>query len=83
MNQRIRAIVEEARKLTPVEQLELLELLQIELDGEAGEGTPAEIEAAWIEVAQRRMEAADRDEARFVDFDEALAKARAKKTRQT
>ena len=78
MNQRIKAIVEEARKLTPEEQDELLDLLQIELHGEAGEGTPEEIEAAWLEVAQQRMDAADRGEATFIPAADVMAELRAR-----
>jgi putative addiction module component (TIGR02574 family) len=73
MNDRIRNLVEEARKLTPEERLELVGLLEADL---ADEGTPEEIEAAWVEEVERRIAAAERGEATFVDADEVLARMR-------
>ena len=73
MNDRIRNIVEEARKLTPEERLELVGLLEADL---ADAGTPEEIEAAWVEEVERRIAAAERGEATFVDADEVLARMR-------
>ena len=78
MNKRVTAIVEEARKLTHEERLELLDLMHIEIAcDEAAEGTPEEIEVSWVEEVERRIEKADRGETTFVDFDEVMAKARA------
>jgi hypothetical protein len=76
MNERVRAIVEEARKLTPEERLELFDLLEAEFAGDQGDGTPEEIQAAWLEEVQRRIAEAERGETTFVDFDEAMATAR-------
>jgi len=76
MNDRVRAIVEEARKLTPQERLELFDLLEVEFSGDEGDGTPEEIEAAWLEEVERRAEKAERGETVFVEFDEAMARAR-------
>lgn len=69
MNDRVRAIVEETRKLTSEERRELVNLLEAEL---ADEGTPEEIEAAWMEEVERRVTAAERGETTFVDADEVL-----------
>lgn len=60
MNKRVAAIVEEARKLTPEERWELVDRLLAE--SEASEGTPAEIDAAWIEECERRVAAHERGE---------------------
>ena len=74
MNTRVDTIVEEARKLTPEEQRELLtKLLELE-EGEA-DGTPEEIEAAWLEEVKRRIEKAEKGETTFSDLDDVLAKA--------
>ncbi len=70
MNDRVRAIVEQARQLTPEERLEA------EFPGEAGDGTPEEIEAAWLQEVARRAARADAGETIFVDAAEVPAKAR-------
>jgi hypothetical protein len=75
MNDRVRAIVEEARKLTPEERLELFDLLEVEFPG-GGDGTPEEIEAAWLKEVERRIAAAERGEAVFIDAEEVIAEAR-------
>ncbi len=76
MNDRVRAIIEEARKLSPQERVELVELLEAEFAGEESEGTPEEIEAAWLEEVERRIAAAERGETTFVDAEEVLARMR-------
>jgi hypothetical protein len=76
MNDRVRAIIEEARKLTPEERLELVDLLEAEVTGQKSEGTPEEIEAAWLEEVERRMAAAERGETTFVDAQEVLTRMR-------
>ena len=76
MNDRVRAIIEEARKLTPQERLELVDLLEAEFTGEESEGTPEEVEAAWLEEVERRIAAAERGEATFVNAEEVLARMR-------
>jgi uncharacterized membrane protein YdbT with pleckstrin-like domain len=75
MNDRIRTIVEEARKLTPEERSDLFDALELEFARE-GDGTPEEIEAAWLEEVERRIAKAERGETTFVEFDEAMARAR-------
>jgi putative addiction module component (TIGR02574 family) len=73
MNDRVHAIAEEARKLTSQERRELVDLLEAEL---TDEGTPEEIEAAWVEEVERRIAAAERGETTFVDADEVLTRMR-------
>jgi hypothetical protein len=76
MNGRVRAIVEQARKLTLEERLELFDLLEAEFPG-GSEGTPEEIEAAWLEEVERRIAVeAERGEAVFFDAEEVFAEAR-------
>jgi hypothetical protein len=75
MNRRVRAIVEEARKLTPRERLELFDLLDVEFAGDEGDGTPAEVEAAWLDEVERRIARAERGETTAVAFNAAMAKA--------
>ena len=76
MNDRVHAIVEEARKLTPQERLELFDLLEAAFVGDEGDGSPAEIEAAWLEEAERRVARAERGETVPVSYEEAMARAR-------
>lgn len=62
MNKRVTSIIEEARKLSPEEREELLLRLALEFEDEGSEGTPEEIEAAWIEEVERRVDAFERGE---------------------
>ncbi|MDZ4842477.1 MAG: addiction module protein [Hyphomicrobium aestuarii] len=62
MNQRVELIVEETRKLSEAERAELFERLATEFDGEPADGTPEEIEAAWLEEVERRAAAFERGE---------------------
>ena len=83
MNKRFTAIVEEARKLTHEEKRELIDLLHIELsDDEASEGTPEEIEAAWVEEIARRVAKAERGESTFKSADEVFAEIRQRLSRK-
>ncbi len=75
MNERVRAIVEETRKLSPEERLELFGLLEVEFSREQ-DGTPEEIEAAWIEEVERRIAEAEREGTQFLDFEEVMTRAR-------
>jgi putative addiction module component (TIGR02574 family) len=78
MNKRVTAIVEEARKLTHEERLDLLDLLHNEIAGdEAAEGTPEEIEAAWVEELERRIERHERGETTSITHEELIVKLRA------
>ena len=77
MNQRVKALVDEARKLTPEERWQLLnELTSVVTDDEPVDGTPDEIEAAWMDEVERRIAARERGETQLVDFEASLANAR-------
>ena len=76
MNTRVTSIIEDARKLTPEEREELLLRLQHEFDDDAAEGTPAEIEAAWVEEVERRIAAFERVETTSVSHEVVMADLR-------
>jgi len=76
MNDRVRAIVEEARKLTPQERLELFDLLEATFVGDEGDGTPEEVEAAWLKEVEERIARVGRGESVSVDYEEVMARAR-------
>jgi hypothetical protein len=65
MNDRVRAIVAEARKLTPQERRELFDLLEVTFIGDTGDGTP---ERDRGRVAQRGRGAHCETRARPVEF---------------
>lgn len=56
MNDRMRAIVEEARKLAPEERRELFDLLEAEFAVDEGDRSPEVIEAAWLEEVEQSMQ---------------------------
>jgi len=76
MNERVRAIIEEARKLTPEERRELFDLLEATFAGDEGDGAPEAIEAAWLEEVEDRIASVERGESVLVDYEEAMARAR-------
>jgi hypothetical protein len=76
MNSRVHAIAEEARKLPSEERMELLDLLDAAFAEDGGDGTPQEVEAAWLDEVERRAAQAERGETKSIDFDEAMARAR-------
>ena len=76
MNERVRALIEEARKLTPEERLELFDLLEATFAGDEGDSAPEEIEAAWLEEVEDRIASVERGESVLVDYEEAMARAR-------
>ena len=76
MNARVTSILEEARKLTLDEREELVLRLQVELDKDESEGTPEEIEAAWMEEVERRAAAFERGETTSRPADEVHARIR-------
>jgi len=76
MSDRVHAIVEEARKLTPQERLELFDLLDAAFDGDEGDGTPEEVEAAWLKEVEERIAKVERGESVSVEHEEAMARAR-------
>ncbi len=61
-----------ALKLPPADRAHLAERLLISLDEDD------EIMAAWVEEAERRADAFDRGEIGTIDFDESLARLKAK-----
>jgi hypothetical protein len=75
MNDRVRTILDQARQLTAKERQELLDLFEVVFASDR-EGTPEEVEAAWLDEVERRIEAAERDGTTFIDFDEAMRRAR-------
>jgi hypothetical protein len=76
MNQRVRMIVDEARKLSREERREMFDLLEAEFAGDQGDGTPGEIEAAWLEEVRQRIARSEHGDATFVDADVVIARAR-------
>jgi hypothetical protein len=74
MNDRIRSIIEQARTLTPDERRLMFDLLEAEFASEASDGTPEEVEAAWLDEVKRRIVQSERGETTFVDLDEVMAK---------
>lgn len=66
-----------ALQLAPAERAHLAERLLASLEQDD------EIQAAWVEEAERRMDAFDRGEMEAVDVDEAIARARARISRHS
>jgi hypothetical protein len=75
MNERIKAIVDEARKLTPGERLELFDQLKAEFAAEADAGAE-NVEAAQLKEVERTVSQAASGEAKSVDFAEILSRVR-------
>jgi putative addiction module component (TIGR02574 family) len=76
MNKRVASIIEEARKLSPEEREELLIRLRHEFEDEGSDGTPEEIEAAWIEEVERRVGAFERGETTSRSHEDVMADLR-------
>jgi hypothetical protein len=74
MNEKIQAIVEEVRRLTPGERLELFEVLRAEFSVEA-DGALDGVEAAWLKEVERRVSQAASGETDLVDFAAVLSRA--------
>jgi putative addiction module component (TIGR02574 family) len=68
MNAKIKALSEQARKLTPEERIELIEDLQRSLHP-----TDPEIDRLWAEEARDRLEAYRRGEIDAIPFEEVIA----------
>jgi hypothetical protein len=75
MHERIKAIVEEARKLTPGERLELFDQLKAEFAAEADAGSET-VEAALLKEVERGISQAASGQAEAVDVREVLSRAR-------
>jgi putative addiction module component (TIGR02574 family) len=69
MNAKTKALIEEARGLTPEERIELIEGLLDSLNA-----ADPEIERLWAEEARDRLEAYRRGEIEAKPFEEILAK---------
>jgi hypothetical protein len=80
MTDKFQAIVEEVRKLTPGERLELFELLKTEFSVEA-DGALDQLEAVWLKEIEQRVSQAASGETARVDFAEVLSRARASSDR--
>lgn len=81
MNTRVTSIMEEARKLTPEEREELILRLRHEFEDEGADGTPEEIEAAWMQEVERRVGRAERGETTFESADVVHARIRERLSR--
>lgn len=68
MNEQVKIIYEQARKLAPEEQLELVQILQAQADLDTG------IEQAWLDEIEDRIAALDRGEAHLIPAEQVLAK---------
>ena len=76
MNTRVTSIIEEARKLSPEEREELFVRLNHEFEDEGADGTPEEIDAAWLEEVERRVARAERGETTWVSYEDMMAELR-------
>jgi putative addiction module component (TIGR02574 family) len=72
MNERVKKLTEEIRKLSREDRAELMEILHA-LD--TGEPDP-EVEKAWAEEAERRIDAYERGETTAAPLDDVLARLR-------
>jgi putative addiction module component (TIGR02574 family) len=68
MNAKVKALSEQARKLTPEERIELIEDLQRSLHP-----TDPEIERLWAEEAKDRLDAYRRGELDAISLEEVIA----------
>jgi hypothetical protein len=76
MNERVRAIVEEARKLTPQERVELRDLVEAAVIEDDMNGTPNAIQTVWLQEVERRIAQAQRDGTEFVDSENVVTRLR-------
>ena len=78
MNQRVKILADEINGLTPDERSELMDRLGVLDRDEPDDGTPEEIEAAWMEEVERRIAARERGEVTLIPAEEVIARLRAK-----
>ena len=76
MNKLVENLIEEVRKLSPRERDELLLRLHLDLEGEAGEGSSVDIDAAWADEVRDRIGKAERGETVAAPHDEVMAELR-------
>jgi len=73
MHDQVVELAEQGKALAPEDRSRLVDMLLVSLH----EDPLAQIEAAWDEEVERRLEAYDRGEVQAIDGEEVLAKARA------
>ena len=79
MNERVKKLSEEIRKLSPDEQADLIEELLVLTYREPD----PEIEKAWVEEAERRLDAYERRETSTVPLEDVMARLRARYPRKS
>ena len=79
MNERVKRLSEEIRKLTPEEQADLMDELLVLTYREPD----PEIEKAWAEEAERRLAAYERGETTALPLEEVMAQLRLRYPRKT
>jgi putative addiction module component (TIGR02574 family) len=72
MNERVKKLTEEIRKLSREDRAELMEILHALDTGEPDPG----FEKAWAEEAERRIDAYERGETTAAPLDDVLARLR-------
>lgn len=75
MNERVRKLTEEIRKLSQEEQADLLEILQVLAE--------PDLEKMWAEEAERRIDAYDRGETKAEPLEDVMARLRSRYPRKT
>lgn len=74
MTDKTQAIVEQALKLSPTERADVAEQLLASLD----EALDSDVEKAWQEEIQRRLQQVERGEVELMDSDTVMAELRRK-----
>lgn len=74
MTDKTQAIVEQALKLSPTERADVAEQLLASLD----EALDSDVEKAWQEEIQRRLQQVERGEVELMDSDTVMAELRKK-----
>jgi putative addiction module component (TIGR02574 family) len=74
MNERVKKLSEEIRKLSPEEQADLMDELLVLTYREPD----PEIEKAWLEEIDRRIDAVERGDTKTIPMEEAMAKLRSR-----
>ena len=74
MTNEAKILIEKAKSLPPADREDILEAILASLRTES----TADADQAWRDVIDLRLAALDRGEVELIDFDEAVAKLRAK-----
>jgi putative addiction module component (TIGR02574 family) len=72
MNERVKKLTEEIRKLSPEDRADLMDELLVLTYREPD----PEIEKAWLEEIDRRLDSLERGEAKTIPLEEAIARLR-------